>query len=183
MLEQLLHRRPHHHHHDRVRGPFGPEAFWGGGPGGRGGPRGRRRRGDVKFVLLALLADGPKHGYELIRSIEERHGVRPSAGSIYPTLQLLEDGGFVTSETLDGKRVYTITDDGRTLVAERKGEPELDDDEAEPDARHRLKEAAMKLGSAVMGARNADDATLEALRTILTDARKRVYAVLAEDES
>src|ERR1700682_1634015 len=76
-----------------------------------GGPR-RMRRGDVKYLLLETLREGPMHGYDVLRKLEERHEgrYRPSAGSVYPTLQMLEDGGFLTSETVEGKRVYAITD-------------------------------------------------------------------------
>lgn len=110
----------------RFAGFGGP---WGGprrrgGPGGWGfGPPHHRRfeRGDLKYVILDLLQDGPRHGYDIIRALEERfHGFySPSAGSVYPTLQLLEDQGFVTSNQQDGKRVYTITDAGRAFLTER----------------------------------------------------------------
>lgn len=97
---------------------------WGGPRGGRGfGPgRGRRfGRGDLKYVILDLLQEGPRHGYDIIRALEERsHGFySPSAGSVYPTLQLLEDQGLVTSTQQEGKRVYTITDAGRAFLTER----------------------------------------------------------------
>ncbi len=71
-------------------------------------------RGDLKYVILELLRERPRHGYDIIRALEDRfHGAyRPSPGSVYPTLQMLEDGGYVTSEQVDGKRVYTITDAG-----------------------------------------------------------------------
>ena len=166
----------HGHHHGRGR--WGAAA-WGGNWGAGWG--GRARRGDVKFLVLELLSDGRKHGYEIIRGIEERRGVRPSAGSVYPTLQMLEDGGFVTAEQVDGKRVYTITDSGREMLANRSVEAEGDEDEG-PDARHRLKEAAMKLGAAVVGSRGSDDATIDKIREILDRARKEIYAILASDE-
>lgn len=97
---------------------------WGGPRHGFGfGPPRRRRfgRGDLKYVILDLLQDGPRHGYDIIRALEDRfHGLySPSPGSIYPTLQLLEDQGFVTSRQEEGKRVYTITDAGRAFLAER----------------------------------------------------------------
>jgi DNA-binding PadR family transcriptional regulator len=97
---------------------------WGGPRGGHGfGPGHRRRfgRGDLKYVILDLLQEGPRHGYDIIRALEERsHGFySPSAGSVYPTLQLLEDQGLVTSTQQDGKRVYTITDAGRVFLTER----------------------------------------------------------------
>ena len=90
---------------------------WGFGP-----PHGRRfERGDLKYVILDLLQDGPRHGYDIMRALEERfHGFySPSAGSVYPTLQLLEDQSYVTSSQQDGKRVYTITDAGRAFLRDR----------------------------------------------------------------
>ncbi len=96
------------------------------GPGvfGFGRPHGPKRRvvrrGELKYVLLRLLADEPMHGYELIRRLEEEsHGLySPSPGSVYPTLQLLEDQGLVSSEQVDGKRVYRITEEGRAFRKE-----------------------------------------------------------------
>ena len=100
----------------RGHGPFGGDF----GPGGRK----RQRRGDIKFILLELIKEQPRHGYELIKVLEERYGgfYRPSPGSVYPTLQLLEDEGNVRSETTDGKRVYSITEAGEKLLAEREQE-------------------------------------------------------------
>lgn len=105
-------------------GPRGPFGRSGRGPfGGPGGPGGGRRfgRGDLKYVILDLLKDQPRHGYDIIRALEERfHGFySPSPGSIYPTLQLLEDQGYVTGREQEGKRVYTITDAGRAFLTER----------------------------------------------------------------
>jgi DNA-binding PadR family transcriptional regulator len=103
-------RRRHHRH--------GFE-FWGGGWGaGRGrffGP------GEVRLALLSLLSERPKHGYELMRELEDRSGgvYRASAGTIYPTLQQLEDEGLVTSESQQGKRVYRLTDAGRSELEAR----------------------------------------------------------------
>ena len=142
---------------------------------------GRTRRGDVKFVVLEMLADGPKHGYEIIRAIEDRRGVRPSAGSVYPTLQMLEDGGFVSSAQIDGKRVYTITESGRELLGNRVEDPEEAD--AVEDPRHRLRDSMMKLGAAVMSARGGNDATIERIRGIVDRARKEIYTILGSDES
>jgi DNA-binding PadR family transcriptional regulator len=106
------------------------EMFGGAGPGGGPGGRGRTRgpnmygRGDLKFVLLDLLQARPMHGYEMIKELESRAGgfYTPSAGAVYPTLQLLEDRGWVTSETVEGKKIYTITDEGRAAVTERARE-------------------------------------------------------------
>lgn len=77
-------------------------------------------KGALKFVILDLLKDRPAHGYELIRAMEERSQgfYTPSAGSIYPTLQLLEDMGLVTAAESNGKKVYTLTDAGRAYLKE-----------------------------------------------------------------
>jgi DNA-binding PadR family transcriptional regulator len=106
----------------RGRGPFGH-----GRPFGPGGEGGRFfGRGDMKFVLLELLQERPMHGYEMIKALEEKTGgfYTPSPGSIYPTLQMLEDGGMVTSAEVEGKKVYTITDAGRASLAERQSTQE-----------------------------------------------------------
>ena len=79
-------------------------------------------KGDLKYVILDILKDKPSHGYEIIRGLEERfHGFyTPSAGSVYPTLQLLEDMGYVSSSERDGKRTYSITDEGRRFLSDRE---------------------------------------------------------------
>src|ERR687892_2661377 len=73
--------------------------------------RGSVRRGNVRNAILAVLRDKPMHGYQVIQELEDRTGGRwrPSAGSVYPTLQLLEDEGLVTSEEIEGRRTYTLT--------------------------------------------------------------------------
>ena len=92
---------------------------------GRGRHLGRLlEHGDLRYVILALLAEQPRHGYELIKELEERTGgaYRPSAGVIYPTLSLLEDEGLVRQaggET--GRKLYEPTDEGQKVVAESKG--------------------------------------------------------------
>ena len=79
-------------------------------------------KGDLKYVILDLLAEKPMHGYEVIRDLEDRLGgfYAPSPGAVYPTLQMLEDQGYVTSSQQDGKRVYQITEEGRAFLAEQK---------------------------------------------------------------
>lgn len=87
------------------------------------GARGRFfRPGEVRLALLALLAEGPKHGYELMRELEERSegSYRASAGTVYPTLQQLEDEGLARSEERDGKRVYQLTSEGEREVEETR---------------------------------------------------------------
>jgi DNA-binding PadR family transcriptional regulator len=78
------------------------------------------KKGDIKYVILDLLKDKPSHGYEIIRALEERfHGFySPSAGSVYPTLQLLEDMGYVSSAVSDGKKVYSTTEEGKKFLQE-----------------------------------------------------------------
>ncbi len=111
-------RGPHFFGMRKGRGHFGHS-----GPFGPGGEGGRFfGRGDIKFALLELLQERPMHGYEMIKALEEKTGgfYTPSPGSIYPTLQMLEDGGMVTSAEIEGKKVYTITDSGRAALAERQ---------------------------------------------------------------
>ncbi len=108
----------------RGRGPFGPGGhFDPRGPFGFKGEGSRFfGRGDVKYALLELLQERPMHGYEMMKALEERSGgfYTPSPGSIYPTLQMLEDGGLVTANEVEGKKVYSITDAGRASLAEWK---------------------------------------------------------------
>jgi DNA-binding PadR family transcriptional regulator len=79
-------------------------------------------KGDLKYVILNLLKDKPSHGYEIIRALEDLfHGFyTPSAGSVYPTLQMLDDMGYVSSSERDGKKVYTITDEGKKFLKEQQ---------------------------------------------------------------
>ena len=115
-----------HHEQDNPwqDGPFGEHE--------RHGPGGRRRgspmfgRGDLKFALLELLTNQPQHGYEMIKALEERSGgfYTPSAGAIYPTLQMMEDIGWVTSQTVAGKKVYTMTEAGKQALQEHTTAPE-----------------------------------------------------------
>jgi len=105
---------------------FDPSRFefrWGGGAKNWG--RGRRQMfesGEVKFVILRLLREKPCHGYEVIKAMEERLAgcYTPSAGTVYPTLQLLEDQGYVRAEEQDGKKVYHITPEGEQFLDENR---------------------------------------------------------------
>jgi DNA-binding PadR family transcriptional regulator len=129
----------------------------------------------VKYFILEILAEGPRHGYDIIAALEQKTGgrYRPSPGSVYPTLQLLEDGGFATSETVDGKRVYTITDAGRALLRDKGPAAEPDRDEADD-----LRAAFVKLAEAVRQAAGVADR--DKLRKVLTEARREVYKLLAD---
>ena len=165
----------------QYRGGFGPHGF---GPHGFG-PHGRARRGNVKAAVLALLDERPMHGYEIMQELETRSSGfwRPSPGSVYPTLQLLEDQGLVKGEDVEGKRVFSLTDEGKT-EAERitaQGEPWAASPGGPEGNRFRLRQGIMQLGAAVKqvgmaGTAEQVDAALE----ILAEARKRIYALLAE---
>src|SRR6266480_2205784 len=124
--------------HDRNCGPgfawafgarpenFGFDAgsFWGGRGKSRGGPFGGGRmfdQGHLKFVILRLLAEKPRHGYEIIKEIEDRFGgaYAPSPGTVYPTLTMLEDLGYARARPEEGgKKIYEITDQGRKHLEE-----------------------------------------------------------------
>jgi DNA-binding PadR family transcriptional regulator len=103
---------------------FGPKGWtFGSGPG-----RGRSRRqmfeaGEMKFVILRLIKEKPRHGYEVIKALEERLSgcYTASPGTVYPTLQLLEDQGFVRVVETEGKKVYHITPEGEAFLEEHKG--------------------------------------------------------------
>ena len=121
----------HHHHRDHHEGHRGPHRGFGerGGFGGRGwgGERHGRGRvfdqGDLRLVLLQLIADKPSHGYELIKAIEERFGggYSPSPGVVYPTLTLLEEMGFATvAPEAGGKKLYAATDEGRAELEKNR---------------------------------------------------------------
>ena len=94
-------------------GGFGPG--FGGPMFGRGPKVGR---GDVRAAIIALLAEEPMHGYQIITELTERSGGvwRPSPGSVYPTLQAMEDQGLVTADKSEGRRVFSLTDEGRTAA-------------------------------------------------------------------
>ena len=88
--------------------------------------RGERifRKGDFKYIILDLLKDKPRHGYEIIRELENQFSgfYAPSPGAVYPTLQYLEEMEFVTSQQQEGKKVYTITETGLAYLSEKAKE-------------------------------------------------------------
>lgn len=182
-------------HRGRRRGP-GPGGF---GPGGHGpghgfghhhgGGRGRggrgRRRGDVRDAILALLAEEPRNGYQLMSEIAERseHLWRPSAGSIYPALGLLEDEGLIEQVEGDSGKTYALTGAGREHVAER-GE-----DLAAPwarvagprrgmlDVRGEMQQLGLALRQVAMA---GDPEQVKAAKVVIDDARKALYRILAD---
>ena len=190
-----MHSRMHQRFDERAQAFEGDDADFGwGGPGpwgrrgGRGGRgRGRMRRGDIRTAILAVLVDDPGHGYDIMSRLEEKSGGvwRPSAGSVYPTLQQLEDEGLVTSADADGKRVFTITDEGRTeaarRVAEAGGEPwAFADPSLHPGRLFR------SIGGLTLAAKQVviagSPAQLAAAVGIVDRARQELYRLLAEAE-
>jgi len=174
-------------------GGFGPP--WAGGMGpigprgmgrGRGGPGGRARRGDVRAAVLALLVERPMHGYEIIQELAERTGGlwKPSPGSVYPTLQLLEDEGHVVAEVDGGKRRFSLTDEGRSAAAEGSGAkaPWDEVNEGVAPGALRLRAAAGQLAGAIVQiARVATAEQQGEAEAILAEARRRLYAILASE--
>jgi DNA-binding PadR family transcriptional regulator len=169
-------------HRQRSRHGYGRHEMSGGRGYGRG--RHRVRRGDVRSAILALLDDRPMHGYEMIQELEERTGGRwtPSAGSIYPTLQLLEDEGLVTAEEVEGRKVYSLTDAGKEAAPDRTegGRPWEQGDEDSPRFEAR-KEMFKLMGAAKQVARADDEEQLKQAAEILKDARRKLYGLLAEE--
>lgn len=149
--------------------------------------RGRRsmRRGNVRVAILAVLADRPMHGYQIIQELEARTGARwkPSAGSVYPTLQMLEDEGLLSSEEVEGRKTYTLTDAGRAVAEENPVAPEGWRDADDADGSPSFQELAGRLiaAAAELDRTGNDEARLTA-RQALVDARKRIYRLLAEDD-
>jgi DNA-binding PadR family transcriptional regulator len=178
------------------RGAFGgfPRAFgppWAGtmGFGGRGrgrGPGGRARRGDVRTAVLTLLSERPMHGYEVIQELADRtHGVwKVSPGSVYPTLQLLEDEGLVVAEEQGGKRRYSLTDTGRSAVEELpEGKSPWEEVlEGVNPAVVQLRETTAQLLGAVVqiGQAGTTEQQGEAM-VLLDETRRRLYGILAAE--
>jgi DNA-binding PadR family transcriptional regulator len=150
---------------------------------GRG--RGRRtRRGNVRAAILALLAERPMHGYEMIQELESRTGGvwRPSPGSVYPTLQMLEDEGLVSSEEQAGKRLFSLTEAGGAEAAQQPTPPweEVADEAGEHEVH-----AKQAIGQLVMALRQVMSAGTEEQQAkaldVVADARRKLYRILAED--
>ncbi|HUN34184.1 MAG TPA: PadR family transcriptional regulator [Trebonia sp.] len=148
----------------------------------------RARRGDVRAAILDLLADGqPRNGYQLIQEIAERtSGVwRPSAGSVYPALQQLEDEGLISPEGEGRRRLYALTDEGRQYVQAHAEELRA----SWGAAAGRTDDAAIELGVlfrqvalAAMEVRRAGTPSqVAAAKRVLTEARRALYLILAND--
>jgi DNA-binding PadR family transcriptional regulator len=201
--------------HHECNPPFG---FWmggrhGWGGWGRHGRRGRHgrdfgffasmfgergpraERGDVKYLVLDAVADAPRHGYEIMQVIEERSkgAYRPSPGVIYPTLQMLEEMGFLRATETDGRKTYTITDEGRRELEENRdvvsdfyGQQEGAAWEAYADELQDFTERLMGLVKTVSrAARHGrfNPRTVRELRKILDEAIARVESVFEADRT
>ena len=145
----------------------------------------RAGRGELRSAVLALLAERPMHGYQIIHEIEERSGGswKPSAGSVYPTLQLLADEGLVSAEESNGRKVYSLTEEGRQEVAgaetsvpwESAGAGSGRGFAALPKAGVELAHAAAQVG------RTGTSKQVQEAVKVLDEARKRLYSILAQD--
>ncbi len=102
--------------------PFGAGRWGGWAPKGGRGRRQMFEAGEIKFVILRLLKEKPRHGYEVIKALEEKMGgcYTPSPGTVYPTLQMLEDQGYVRGVEAGGKKVYEITPEGERYLEEHR---------------------------------------------------------------
>jgi len=187
-MRQAMRTRRHQHRHG---GPFG-----GGGPwmhGGRGFPfagppfGGRRAsRGDIRAAILALLNEQPMHGYQIIQELERRtEGAwRASPGSVYPTLQQLQDEGLVSaSEEEGGRRVFSLTGTGRAEAQQHVQTPPWQDVAGNvDDTTHSIKGLLMQVAAATWQvAAHGTAAQQTQAHDVLRDARRRLYQILAED--
>ncbi|HLJ99838.1 MAG TPA: PadR family transcriptional regulator [Streptosporangiaceae bacterium] len=179
-------------------GPFGPgPGPWGPGPWGPGpgpfGPRfgrGQRvRRGDVRAAILDLLAEEqPWNGYQLIQEIAARTDEmwRPSAGSVYPALQQLEDEGLITAEAgEDRRRMYRLTESGREYVQAHADELRASWDAVTgnvDDAAFQLRDTIKQVMVAIHQVAQAGSAAqVSQASKVLADARRALYRILASD--
>jgi DNA-binding PadR family transcriptional regulator len=192
-------RRGGHRGYARGGFPGGPPGFRGPGPwaGGLGpwadGPRRhghRARRGDVRAAALALLAEQPVNGYQIIQEIGERSGGvwRPSPGSVYPVLQQLQDEGLIQAEPGEtGHRAYVLTDSGREYAAAHSDELRAPWDVVAGGTGGAAIEMRTMMGQLAMAAFQVVGAGTAAqqaeARKILASSRKSLYGILADGEA
>jgi DNA-binding PadR family transcriptional regulator len=164
-----------------------------GGPD-LGAPRGPKvRRGDVRSAILDVLATGPMNGYQVIQQIQERSGGgwKPSPGSVYPTIQQLEDEGLVAAEESQGRRALTLTDEGRRYVEEHADEiaatwrpfEETAAEHSPAGGIGNLKPAISQTMAALwqVMTNGTDQQRAEAVE-ILNDTRRQLYGLLADGD-
>ncbi|MGH6659762.1 MAG: PadR family transcriptional regulator [Sphingomicrobium sp.] len=184
-----------------MRGGRGFEGNWGpfhfdfGDSAGGSGRRGRRSKrmfesGELRLVLLKLIADEPRHGYELIKAIEDMTGgeYAPSPGVVYPTLTLLEDMGLIAEKkSKESKKIYAVTDDGRAHLAENEAEVEALVERLTELAPTEPASAGPAIGRAVknlmtalshrIGRDGLDDDLLYEIAAVLDEAAQRIERV------
>lgn len=187
-------------------GHWGPPRRRGGGPGGPrrhgldfGGPRfwmgdepprrPRVRRGDVRAAALALLAEEPRNGYQIIQEIASRSGGvwQPSPGSVYPALQQLQDEGLIRAENMEsGRQGFTVTDEGRSYMTEHADEVAAPWEIVAGREHGSVREMRALIGQLAMAAMQVTSAGSEAqvakAQRILKDTRRNLYRILAADE-
>lgn len=147
-----------------------------------GGPR--MGRGDVRAAILALLREEPMHGYQLIHEIEERSAGawKPSPGSVYPALQLLADEDLVSVAEADGKKTYALTDSGREQAESADGPAPWEGPATRGAHLSALPKAGAKLAQVSMQVvRDGTPAQNEQAVHVLDEARRKLYAILAQD--
>jgi DNA-binding PadR family transcriptional regulator len=148
------------------------------------------QKGDLKYVILDLLKEKPRHGYEIIRELEGiSHGLyTPSPGAVYPTLQMLEEMGYTKAAERDGKKIYTITEEGLKFLAERKDSA----DEVRSQMKHKWD--FKNIGRMIMimkeyhalenvlgeGLRSLDADKMQRIRQVLTGAYEAINEILEE---
>jgi DNA-binding PadR family transcriptional regulator len=173
------------HRGGRFGGPRGGFPF--GGPPFRGGPR--AKRGDVRAAALALLAEQPMNGYQIIEEIARRSGGvwRPSSGSVYPALQQLEDEGLIRADQSEGRRLFHLTEDGRTYVEEHRDELSAPWDavaDGMPDGLFELRDLIGQVAMAfTQVAHVGTEAQVAEAKQVLAETRRALYRILAEGDT
>lgn len=145
---------------------------------------GRMGRGDVRAAVLALLAEKPMHGYQIIREIEERSGGswKPSAGSVYPTLQLLSDEGLISAEESNGRKTYSLTESGRAAAEEDGPAPWETAGPSEGAGFSALPKAGFELAQAAAQVRRTGTPEqIQEAAGVLDEARRKLYSILAQN--
>ena len=150
----------------------------------------RMAKGDVRTAVLSLLVEKPMHGYQIINEIAERSGGswKPSAGSVYPTLQLLADEGLIGAEEQNGRKTYSLTEAGRAVAAEHTETPAPWESQSKGENSHdnprysALPKAGVDLAAAAAAVgRSGSTEHVQQAVEILDEARRRLYSILAQD--
>ncbi|HWE65317.1 MAG TPA: PadR family transcriptional regulator [Acidimicrobiales bacterium] len=187
-----------HHDHESPRGPRGMRGQegrhgdhwgdgggrgrWGGDRGGWGGGR-RMRRGDIRKAILSALHDHPAHGYEVMRHLEEMSGGlwRPSPGSVYPHLQMLEDEGMVQSDQHEGTRTFQLTDEGIAEAAKDTQFPWQSGQGGDDEILGLRQAVSQLMGAAKQLSGAGENTQIQRGVAVIQKARKELYQILAED--